>query len=153
MLLHFGSNRTPQYLEASPLGGVLLVVRHGLQHFLMAVRYQAQGTQDLQHGHLGLDVVLAQALGDGVDALRVGQDVRSALRVVHQRLDAADDGGVDAALRRLEVHALQEVQQTREAVQLDEARHKPVRSRHQTLNSDPNIREVCDMWTQEVQHH
>lgn len=97
-LLLFISNQTSPYLEACPLSSVLLIVRHSLQHFLMAVRYQAESAQDLQHGHLGLDVILAQALGDGVDALRVGQDVRSALRVVHQRFDAADDGGVDAAL-------------------------------------------------------
>lgn len=125
--MEFGSNQTSRYLEACPLSGILLIVRHGLQHFLMAVRYQAESTQDLQDGHLGLHVVLAQALGDGVDALRVGQDVRSALRVVHQRFDAPDDGSVDAALRCLVVHALQEVQQTREAVQFDEARHEPVR--------------------------
>lgn len=96
--LLFNSNQTSQYLEACPLSGVLLIVRHSLQHFLMAIRYQAESTKDLQHGHLGLDVVLAQALGDGVDALWVGQDVRSALRVVHQCFDAADDGSVDAAL-------------------------------------------------------
>ena len=114
-------------LEAGPLGGVLLVVRHGLQHLLVAVGHQADGAQDLQHRHLGLDVGRAQALRDGVDALRVGQHVGAPLGVVHQRLDAADHRGVHAALRRLVVHAAQEVQQAGEAVQLDEARDEPGR--------------------------
>lgn len=47
------------------------------------------------------------------------------LRVVHQGLDAADDGGVHAALGRLVVHAAEEVEQAGEAVQLDEARDEP----------------------------
>lgn len=49
----------------------------------------------------------------------------AALRVVHQGLDAADEGGVDAALRRLVVHATQKVQEAGEAVELDEACDKP----------------------------
>jgi len=73
-------------------------VRHGLQHLLVAVGHQAHRPEDLQHRHFGLDVLRPQALRDGVDALRVGEDVGAALRVVHQRLDAADDGGVHAAL-------------------------------------------------------
>lgn len=112
-------------LEASPLSSVFLVVCHGLQHFLVSVRHQTHGPQDLQHRHFGLDVFRPQALRDGVDALRVGQDVGAALRVVHQGLDAADDGGVDAALGRLVVHAAQEVEEAGEAVQLDEARDEP----------------------------
>ena len=49
----------------------------------------------------------------------------SALRVVHQGLDAANDRGVDAALGRLVVTAAQEVEEAGEAVQLDEACDKP----------------------------
>lgn len=88
----------PSHLEARPLSGVLLVVRHGLQHLLVSIGHQTHRPEDLQHGHFGLDVLRPQALRDGVDALRVGQDVGAALRVVHQGFDAADDGGVDAAL-------------------------------------------------------
>lgn len=91
----------------------------------MSVRYQANCTQYLQHRHFGFDVLRPQALRDGVDALRVGQHVRAALRVVHQSLDAANDGGVDAALRRLVVHAAQEVEQAGEPVQFDEACDEP----------------------------
>lgn len=91
----------------------------------MPIWHQAHCPKNLQHCHFGLDVLRPEALRDGVDALRVGEDVRSALRVVHQGLDAADDGGVDAALRRLVVHAAQEVEEAGEAVQLDEARDKP----------------------------
>lgn len=58
-LLLFNSNQTSQYLESCPLSGILLIVCHSLQHFLVAIRYQAESAQDLQHGHLGLDVVLA----------------------------------------------------------------------------------------------
>ena len=42
-------------------------------------------------------------------------------RVVHQGLDASDGAGVHGTLRRGVVHALQELQQGREAVQLHEA--------------------------------
>ena len=44
----------------------------------MAARHQAEGTEDLKDGHLGLDVVRAEALRDGVDPGDVGQHVGSA---------------------------------------------------------------------------
>lgn len=91
----------------------------------MPVGHQANSAQDLQHSHFGLDVVLAEALGDSVDAHGVGQYMGSALGVVHQGFDAADDGGMYAALWGFEVHAPQEVQKTRQAIQLYESRHKP----------------------------
>lgn len=122
------------YLEAGPLSGILLVVGHRLQHLLVAIGHQAHCAQDLQHCHFGLDVVLPQALGDGIDALRVGQHMGSTLRVVHQGLDAADDRGVHAALRRLVVHAPQEIEQAGEAVELNEARHKPGRWRGEDVS-------------------
>lgn len=112
-------------LEASPLSSVFLVVCHGLQHFLVSIWHQTYCPENLQHCHFGLDVLRPQALWDGVDALRVGQDVSTALWIVHQGLDAADDGGVDAALGRLVVHAAQEVEEAGEAVQLNKACDKP----------------------------
>lgn len=91
----------------------------------MSIWHQAHRPKDFQHRHFGLDVLCPQALGDDVDALRVGQDVRTALGVVHQGFNAADDGGVDAALWRLVVHAAHEVEEACEAVELDEACDKP----------------------------
>lgn len=55
----------------------------------------------------------------------MGQDVSPALGVVHQSLDTPYNGCVDAALRGLIVHALQEVQQTAQAIQLNKPGHKP----------------------------
>lgn len=75
--------------------------------------------------HLGLDVLCRQALRDDVDALRVFQDVTSALRVVHQSFQAADHRRVDLGLGRLVVHGLEEVQDARQAVQVQEPGHKP----------------------------
>lgn len=86
----------------------------------MSIWNQAHCPKDFQHGHFGLDVLSLQALWDGVDALGVGQDMCAALGVVHQCLDAADDGGVDAALWRLVVHATQEVEEAGEAIKLNE---------------------------------
>lgn len=75
--------------------------------------------------YLGSDVLGDQTLSDGVDGLAVTQDVSSALRVVHQRFDAADQRRVDLGLRALVVHRLQEVQDAGETVQVDEPGHKP----------------------------
>lgn len=88
----------------------------------MSVGHQAHRPENLQHRHFGLDVLCPEALWDGVDALWVGQDMCAALGVVHQGLDAANDGGVDTALWRLVVHAAQEVEEAGEAVELNEAR-------------------------------
>lgn len=93
----------------------------------MPARHQTHGAHDLQHRHLGLDVLCGQALGDDVDALRVREDVGAALRVVHQGFDAADQRRVDLRFRGLVVHALQEVQDARQAIQVDETSHKPVK--------------------------
>ena len=89
-------------------------MHHCIQHLLVAARHQAESTQDLKDGHLGLDVVRAEALRDGVDPGDVSQHVGSAslsresvreifiivisdksYRVVHQRLDTAEGHGVD----------------------------------------------------------
>lgn len=71
----------------------------------MPIWHQANSTKDLQHSHFGLDVVLVEALGDSVDALRVGQYMGSALRVIHQGFDAAYNGGMYAAFWSFIVHA------------------------------------------------
>lgn len=115
----------PTHLEARPLAGESLVVQHGLQDLPVPAGHQAHGAHDLQHGHFGLDVLRRQALGDDVDALRVREDVGASLGVVHQRLDAADQRRVYLRFGGLIVHALQEVQDARQAVQVDEAGHKP----------------------------
>jgi hypothetical protein len=47
------------------------------------------------------------------------------LGVVHQGLDAANKGGVDAALTSGMVHAPEKIQQTGQTLQLNEAGHKP----------------------------
>lgn len=57
------------HLEARPLTGKALVVQHGLQDFFMPAGHQTHGAHNLQHGHLGLDVLCSQALGNDVDAL------------------------------------------------------------------------------------
>lgn len=98
---------------------------HGLQNLLVSIRHQAHGPENLQHCHFGLDILCPQALWDGVDALWVSQHVSTALRVVHQGLDTADDRRVDPALWRLVVHAAQEVEEAGEAIQFNEARNKP----------------------------
>ena len=98
------------HLEASPLAGKLLVMQHGLQDLPVASWHQTDSTHDLQHRHLGLDILSGQALGDDVDALCVGEHMGAALGVVHQGLDAADQRRVDLGLGGVVVHALQEVQ-------------------------------------------
>lgn len=105
----------------------------------MASGHETHSAHDLQHGHLGLDVLSGQALGDDVDALRVRQHMGTALRVVHQCLDAADERGVDLRLRRLVVHRLQEVQDARQTVQIDEPRHKPKGQRNETWESNQRL--------------
>lgn len=106
----------------------------------MPAGHQANGAHDLQHRHLGLDVLRGQALGDDVDALRVGEDVGAALRVVHQGFDAADQGCVDLRFCGLVVHGLQEVEDARQPVQVDEASHEPVRkSKHGGRHSGGRI--------------
>ena len=82
----------------------------------MAARHQAEGTQDLKDGHLGLDVVRAEALRDGVDPGDVGEDVRAPRGVVHDRLDAAERGRVDGGLRAVPVQPRQQAKKTGEAL-------------------------------------
>lgn len=91
----------------------------------MSTRDKTDSPQNLQHSHFGLDVLRAQTLWDGVDALRMGQDMSTALGVVHQSFDATDDRRVHATLGRLVVHASQEVQEAGEPIKLDEASYKP----------------------------
>ena len=83
--------------------------------------------QSTSGAYLGLDVLCGEALGDDVDALGVRQDVGPPLGVVHQGLDAANQGGVDLGLGGLVVHALQEVQDAGQTVQVNEPCHKPGR--------------------------
>lgn len=104
-------------------------MEHGLKHFLVATRYKAHSAQDLQHSHFGLAVFCAQALCNGADSLWLGQHVRPPLGVVHQSLDAANQRGVDAAFTGGVVHAPEEIQQTGQALQLNEAGHKPAQAR------------------------
>ncbi len=114
-------------LKSCPLAGEALVVQHGLQDLFVPARHQTHGAHDLQHRHLGLDVLRGQALSDDVDALGVREDVGAALRVVHQSFDAADQRRVDLRFCGLVVHALQEVQDARQAVQVDKTGHEPER--------------------------
>lgn len=122
----------PTHLEPCPLASKALVVQHGLQDLAVPAGHQADGAHDLQHGHLGFDVLRGQALGDDVDALGVGEDVGAALRVVHQGFDAADQGRVDLGFGGLVVHGLQEVQDARQAIQVDESSHEPATKSRQT---------------------
>lgn len=96
----------------------------------MPTRHQTHSAHDLQHRYLGLDVLCGQALSDNVDALGMRQDVGTALRVVHQRFDAADQRRVDLRLCCLVVHALQEVQDACQAIKVDKASHEPERRTH-----------------------
>lgn len=106
-------------------------MQHGLQNLLVPTRNQANGAHDLQDRHLGFNVLRGQALSDDVDALWVREDVGSALRVVHQSFDAADQGRVDLRFRGLVVHGLQEVQDARQAIQVNETSHEPlIQRRH-----------------------
>jgi len=54
--------------------------------------------------------------------------MRSPLGVVHQSLDATNEGGVDATFAGGVVHAPEEIQQTGQTLQLNEACHKPVQA-------------------------
>lgn len=54
--------------------------------------------------YLGFDVFGGQTLSNDVDALAVAQDVGSALGVVHQRFNAADQRRVNLRLGALVVH-------------------------------------------------
>lgn len=93
----------------------------------MSTRYQAYSTHDLQHCYFSLDVLCGQALSYDVDALRVREDVSAALWVVHQSFNAANQGRVDLGFCGIVVHALQEIQDTRQAIQIDETCYKPER--------------------------
>ena len=73
---------------------------------------------------LGFDVLRGETLCDDINALAVTQHMSSALRAVHQSFDAADQRGVDLRVGRLVVHRLEEIQDARQAVQVDESSHK-----------------------------
>ena len=118
-------------LEPRPLAGECLIVQHRLQNLLVSPRHQAEGSEDLKRRHLGLDVLRAEALGDGVDPSHVCEHVRPARGVVHDRLDAAESRGVNGGLCRVPVHPRQQVQETRQARGLEESRHEAVRLRPQ----------------------
>lgn len=75
--------------------------------------------------YLGFDVFSDKTLCDDINTLTVTQDVSSALRVVHKSFDAANQWGVDLGLGGLIVHWLEEIQDTRQAIQLNESCHKP----------------------------
>lgn len=120
----------PTHLEACPLAGETLVMQHWLQDFFVPARHQTYSTHDLQDCHLCLNVFCGQALGDDVDALGVSEDVGAALRVVHQSFDAADERRVDLWFCGVIVHAFQEVQDTRQAIQINKSSHKPEQRRH-----------------------
>lgn len=74
--------------------------------------------------YLGSDVVSDETLCDGVNTLTVTQDVSSALRVVQQRFNTANQGGVDPRLGSLVVHGSEKAQKTRQPVQVNELSHK-----------------------------
>ena len=124
-------------LEPGSFTRVGLIVQHRLQHLLVTTRNQTQGSKNLQHGHLGLDVLRAEALGDGVDPGDVGEDVRPANAVVHDRLDTAQRCGVDAGLSSVPVHPRQQVEETVETTGLQEPGHEAVR-----LSSESNLETI-----------
>ncbi len=70
---------TSMYLKPCPFAGIFLVVRHGFQDFPVTSWNQTNSSQHLQNGDLRPDVLTAEALGNGVDACGVGEDVCSAL--------------------------------------------------------------------------
>lgn len=78
----------------------------------------------MTHTHLGLNVFSGETLSDDNDALTVAQNMSSALGIIHQSLDAADEGGVQLRFGGVVVHGLEEVEDAGEAVQLDEACHE-----------------------------
>lgn len=61
----------------------------------------------------------------------MSQDMSPSLGVVHQCLDTPYNGCVDTTLWGLIVHALQEVQQTAQAIQLNKPGHKPGKKNNQ----------------------
>ena len=73
---------------------------------------ETDGSQDFEHGDFRLDGGRGKALGDDFDRVRMREDVGSPVRVVHQRLDAADRGIVDRSNAGLGAHRLQQVQKT-----------------------------------------
>lgn len=107
----------------------------------MTSGHQTHSSHDLQHGHLGLDVLGGQALGNDVNALGVRKHMSSALRVVHQCFDAADEGCVNLGLRGLIVHTLQEVQDAGKTVQVYKTSDKPAikQSNQMSLNLDQHF--------------
>ena len=119
-------------LESCPFTSIWLIVNHRLQHLLVATRNKTQGSEDLQHCHLGLDVLRAETLRDGVNTGAMRQDMSPPRGVVHDRLDTPEGRRVDARLGRLPVHPRQQVQETGEAAGLQEPRHKTVRLRPQS---------------------
>ena len=102
-------------------------MKHGLQDFFVPTRHQTYSTHDFQHCDLRLNVFCGQALSNDVDAFRVSQDMGTALGVVHQSFDAANQRRVDLRFCGVVVHILQEVQDTRQAVQINKTSHKPKR--------------------------
>lgn len=76
------------------------------------------------HMYLSLAVFSGETLCNDIYTLAVTQDMSSTLRIVHQSFDAADQWGVDVRLGGLIVHWLKEIQDTRQAIQLNELCHK-----------------------------
>lgn len=69
----------------------------------------------------------------------MSQDMSPPLGVVHQCLDTPYNGCVYTALWGLIVHALQEVQQTAQAIQLNEPGHKPEKAGRENNKNNTKV--------------
>lgn len=98
--------------------------------------------------YLGFDVFSGQTLSNDVDALTVTQDVGSAMRVVHQRFDAADQWRVNLRLGAVVVHRLQKIQDARQAVQVDESCDKPANTQQTDESSFRTCKHFRQVWRQ-----
>ena len=55
------------HLEACPLSGVLLEMKHGFEYFPVSAWNEADGAEYFQHGHLHFGIVSRQTLRDDFD--------------------------------------------------------------------------------------
>ena len=89
---------------------------------------ETNGAEDFQHGDLGLDGGRGETLPDDFDGVGMREDVGSAVRVVHQGLNAADGRVVDGRHAQLRTHRRQQVEETVQTLERGEGgkggRHK-----------------------------
>lgn len=93
---------------------------------------QADCAQNFQHRYLRLNVFSRQRLRYRVNGGRVGQYVRSPVRIVHQRLQTSYHARVQIAVRCFRVHCSKDLQQSVQSIQLYESQDETVRLRSQS---------------------